>query len=179
MLPAPVALPRRRRRQRRGRAGVGTAPAGPASGSAGMEFDDSRADRVVAAPSSLAVVHPQGVAPPVDGDAAVRGRRPLVARRSGSRSPRRASPSGAASSAASAAAASPPVLLAGRVATIQGLVSRPELDHVLVDLKKFDASAGRWICSTQGGEQLRILPEKLKPIEETHQKFSRLRYEAG
>ena len=123
---------------------------------------------MIAAPSSVAVVHPQGVVPPVESDAAVRGRRPLVARRSGSRSPRRASPKGAGSAAAAAAAAPPPALLVGRVAIIQGLVSRPELDHALVDLKKFDSSAGRWICSTQGGEQLRILPEKLKPIEETH-----------
>lgn len=172
--PGPAALPRRRRR--RGRAlRAGAPPFVP-----GAEFDDSWADGVVAATPALSgVLLPREVVvPPLDADAAVRGRRPLIARRSGSRSPRRSSPG--AASPPPAAAAAPPVLalLEGRVATIQGLVSRPELERVIVDLKKFDASAGRWICSTKGGEQLRILPDKLQPIAESGQQFMRLRFGA-
>ena len=71
----------------------------------------------------------------------------------------------------SAAAASAPPLLAGRVATIIGLVSRPELVQ--------DKTSGRWICRVKGGEQLRLLPVRLVPIAETGQQFSRLRYDAS
>ena len=76
---------------------------------------------------------------------------------------------------AAAAAAAAPSLLAGRVATIKGLVSRPELEGFLVVLDAQDAATNRWICHTRGGEQLRILPEKLVPIPEEGQKFKKLR----
>ena len=150
----PGAQPRRRRR---GRARAAAAPA------VVPEFDDSWADGVrVAAPPAQPLALPLRAAageeggPPLD-DAAVRGRRPLIVRRSGSRSPRRLSPD-------PAAALSSLALLAGRVATIKGLVSRPELD-----------TSVRWICHVKGGEQLRILPEKPVPNAENGQKFSRLR----
>lgn len=165
--PQPVAQPRRRRR---GRARAAVAPA------AVPEFVGSGAGGVVVAPQPLLLAIPLRAAPaavgavagvevvpPLD-EVAARGRRPLVARRSGTRSPRR-SPS--------------PALLAGRVAFIKGLVSRPELESVLVVLDELDVISGRWICRVKGGEQVRILPEKLLPISESGQKFSKLRYESS
>ena len=71
----------------------------------------------------------------------------------------------------------PPTLLDGHVATIKGLVSRPELEDVLVVLETIDIDSGRWICHVKGGEKLRILPEKLVPIAAVGQRFSRLRYD--
>ena len=50
---------------------------------------------------------------------------------------------------------------------------------LLVVLDVQDMTSGRWICRTKGGEQLRIFPEKLVPLAETGQKFSRLRYDAS
>ena len=79
--------------------------------------------------------------------------------------------------AAAAAPGLPLALLAGQVATIKGLVSRPELEGVLVALGVQDKDSGRWICHAKGGEKLRILPEKLVPIAADVQKFSRLRYD--
>jgi hypothetical protein len=158
----PGAQPRRRRR--------GRAPAAAAAPVAVPEFDDSWADGVHVAPPVPAQ--------PLD-DAAARGRRPLVARHSGSRSPRRLSPMPASVAPVAAAAAHglPLALLAGRIATIKGLVSRPKLENVLVALDVQDMESGRWICHIKGGEKLRILPEKLVPIAEDGQKFSRLRYD--
>lgn len=169
--PGPGALPRRRRRGRVLRAAA--PPFVPST-----ELNDEWADGVVAAPLAQSGVLPprEEVVPPHDGDVAVRGRRPLIARRSGSRSPRRSSPRDASPTPCAAAAPLPLVLLEGRVATIVGLVSRPELDGALVVLKEFVASAGRWICTLSGGEQLRILPVKLVPIAETGQKFMMLRF---
>ena len=167
----PRAQPRRRRR---GRAPVAAAaPVVP-------EFDDSWADGVHVAPPA------QALALPLD-DAAVRGRRPLVARHSSSRSPRRLSPVGPAPAVADAAEPLPledaeplsPALLAGQVATIKGLLSRPDLEDVLVVLDEQDVLSGRWICHVKGGEKVRILPDKLAPIPESGQKFSRLRYDTS
>ena len=172
----PGAQPRRRRR---GRASAAAAPV------AVPEFDDdSWADGVGAAPSAQQLALPLRVAagdevgPPL-GVAAVRGLRPLVARHSGSRSPRRLSPRPHSAPPVAAAAAErlTLALLAGRVATIKGLVSRPELENVLVVLDVQDKASGRWICHVKGGEKLRILPEKLVPIAEDGQKFSKLRYD--
>ena len=70
-----------------------------------------------------------------------------------------------------------PALLAGQVATIKGLLSRPDLEDVLVVLDEQDVLSGRWICHVKGGEKVRILPEKLVPIAEDGQKLSRLRYD--
>ena len=79
--------------------------------------------------------------------------------------------------AAAAAERLPLALLAGHVATIKGLVSRPELENVLVVLDVQDEFSSRWICHVKGGEKLRILPEKLVPIAEDGQKLSRLRFD--
>ena len=164
----PGAQPRRRRR---GRAPDVAAPV------VVSEFDDSWADEVRVAPPAQLVALPlraaagDEVGPPL-GDVALRGRRPLVARRSGTRSPRRSYPLLCA-----AAEPLPLALLAGHVAIIKGLVSRPELEGVLVVLDVLDKNSGRWICYVNGGEKLRILPEKLVPIAEDSQKFSRLRYD--
>ena len=171
----PGAQPRRRRR---GRAAAATPAVDP-------EFDDSWADGASAAPParllalSLSAAAGDEVVPPLEG-AAVRGRRELVATHSGPRSPRRKSARPVDAAAAAAAAEPLPLaLLAGRVATVKGLVSRPDLENVLVVLDVQDMTSGRWICRTKGGEQLRILPKKLTPIAETGQKFLRLRYDAS
>ena len=37
----------------------------------------------------------------------------------------------------------------------------------------------KWICHVKGGEKVRILPDKLAPIPESGQKFSRLRYDTS
>jgi hypothetical protein len=164
--PEPGAQPRRRRR--------GRARGAAAHPAVDLEFDDRWADGVVAAPLGL----PGDVVPPHD-EVTVQGRRPLIARRSGSRTPpRNISPRPRAVEPSAAAASAPP-LLAGRVATIIGLVSRPELDNVLVVLDVQDKTSGRWICRVKGGEQLRLLPVRLVPIAETGQQFSRLRYDAS
>ena len=57
-------------------------------------------------------------------------------------------------------------LLVGNVATIKGLVSRPELDGVPVLLESLDSTSGRWICLVKGGEKMNILPQKLVPVFE-------------
>ena len=167
----PGAQPRRRRR--------GRAPVVAVAPVVVPEFDDSWADEVCVAPPAQLVALPlraaagDEVGPPL-GDVALRGRRPLVARRSGTRSPRRSSPLLAA-----VAEPLPLALLAGHVAIIKGLVSRPELEGVLVVLDVLDKNSGRWICYVNGGEKLRILLEKLVPIAEDSQKFSRLRYDTS
>ena len=81
--------------------------------------------------------------------------------------------------AAAAVARVPLTLLAGHVATIKGLVSRPELEDVLVVLEAQDMDSGRWLCHVKGSEKLRILPEKLVPIAAVGQRFSRLRYDSS
>ena len=158
------AQPRRRRRKQALRADAPTSV--PPS-----ELNDEWADEVASKSA-------QGIVPAVPPlyDLPVAGvRRPLVARLSSSRSPRRSSP---APTATTATAAAPGSLRAGCIALIEGLVSRPELDQSLVELTRLDANASRWVCRSKGGEQLRITPDKLKVILEDHQCFQRLRYEA-
>ena len=103
---------------------------------------------------------------------------PPGAARTSSRSPRRSSglAPGAAVASAGPAPASP---RAGRIATLHGLVSRPDLDQAYVLLHEVDPKTGRWICRTKGGEQLRISPNKLVVIPEDHQRFMKLRFEAA
>ena len=102
------------------------------------------------------------------------GPRMLVARRSGSRSPRgedlliQPSPS--------AEGASP--LLAGHIAAIVGLESRPELAGAHVVLVEFDPATSRWICRTKSKEKLRIKPEKLQSFTPGLQKFAQRKFEA-
>ena len=117
------------------------------------EFDDAWADGVSIGP--------------------VRRASPLPRSRSGSRSPRRdeVAPAEAASGAAG--------LREGRVASVQGVVSRPDLVGALVLLLAFDEASGRWVVRTAGGERLRLLPGRLAAIPDKDQTFSRLRFEKG
>ena len=142
-VPPGPAQPRRRRR--RDRALRAVAPPFVPAALADAELDDAWADEV-AVSSSLAVS--SWVVPPFIGPAADAARRPLIARRSSSRSPRRPSPERSSDAVDAAPVAS--ALLQGRVATVEGLVSRPELDQGLVHLKEFDAKAGRWVCQLAG-----------------------------
>ena len=135
----------RRPKRRRGRAlRADAAPFEPV-----MELDDdSWADGTVAFGPAAAPPDwpPRAELPgPAPADP---GRLPLVPRRA-SRSPRRASPS---SSAPPAAVAATPklALLAGRVAAIGVLESRPELLNTLVVLTEFDQKSGRWLCLLKG-----------------------------
>ena len=165
------AQPRRPKRQRGRALRADAAPFEPV-----MELDDdSWADgAVVFGPAAAPPDWPPRVELPGSAPADP-GRLPLVPRRA-SRSPRRPSPS---SSAPLAAGAATPklALLAGRVAAIGVLESRPDLRNSLVVLSEFDEKSGRWLCLLKGGDCLRILPSKLKPLAESAQKFSRLRYE--
>jgi hypothetical protein len=171
--------PRRRRRR---------ASAAAAPDLEDVELDDAWADGVNVAPAASGIALPgrdapaavgpvavPGVVPPPTGEE-IRQRRPLVARRSGTRSPRAKKPLPDNAWQGFSPVPLSPVLQAGRVATIRGLVSRPELEDVLVVLDECDKRSGRWICHTKGGEQLRILPEKLVPIAENGQEFMRLRF---
>ncbi len=126
-----------------------------ASASPVAELDDAWADGVSIAPGRRAPSPP----------------RPRS--RSGSRSPRRdeAAPAVVAAGAAG--------LVAGRVATVQGVVSRPDLVGAVVLLLSFDAGSGRWVARTAGGERLRLLPGRLAVIPENEQTFTRLRFDKG
>ncbi len=138
-----------RRRQRR-RAARGASA--PPVGEA--ELDDAWADGVST---------PGRPAPPP----------PRPRSRSGSRSPRRDEV------APAVAAAGAVGLAAGRVATVQGVVSRPDLVGALVLLLAFDEASGRWVARTVGGERLRLLPGRLAVIPGSDQASARLRFEKG
>jgi hypothetical protein len=129
------------------------------------------------APIVFGPVAESGIVHPLCVDAA-RQRRPLVARRSGSRSPRLIVPTSDGARHAVSPESLPPALRVGRVATIKGLVSRPELDGALAMFSECDKAADRWVCRIKGCAQLRILPEKLVPTDESGQEFLRLRFDA-
>ena len=178
----PGAQPRRRRRRRRRR---GRAPTGVVAFDPG--FDDSWADGIhIPAPAQAIALPLSAVAgveeSPILDDADVRRRRPLVARRS--RTPpgtvsEASMSSGSKPAAAIASGTSIVALPVGHVATIKGLVSRPELDGILVLLEAMDFTSGRWICRVNGGETLRILPEKLVPVPLQDQEMLRLRFDSS
>jgi hypothetical protein len=135
------------------------------------EFDDEWADS--------AVIHgpaPAPALPPAGLRDAVRDRPPraLVARRSGTRSPRR---DGQQQPESCVAAVSP--LVVGRVASIKHLDARPDLDGVYVDLVEFDAAAGRWVCVTRSKERLRIKADKLQGFALGFQALARQKFDAG
>ena len=138
-----------RRRQRRRAARGASAPPVVEA-----ELDDAWADGVSA---------PGRPAPPP----------PRPRSRSGSRSPRRDEV------APAVAAAGAVGLAAGRVATVQGVVSRPDLVGALVLLLAFDEASGRWVARTVGGERLRLLPGRLAVIPGSDQASARLRFEKG
>ena len=98
----------------------------------------------------------------------------LVARRSGSRSPR--GEDLLIQPGPSAEGASP--LSAGHIAAIVGLESRPELAGAHVVLVEFDPAAGRWVCRTKSKEKMRIKPERLQSLNPVFQKFAQRKFEA-
>ena len=150
---------RRRRRRRAAQARArDPAPLEARGRASGEEFDDTWADGVSVAPGRRTALPP----------------RPRS--RSGSRLPRR--DEDAPASASTVAAADPAGLAVGRVATVRGVVSRPELVGEQVLLLSFDAAAGRWLARTLAGERLRLLPGRLVPLPEAAQRFSKLRFES-
>ena len=99
--------------------------------------------------------------------------RVLVARRSGSRSPRGVDYRQPASISAEA---SP--LVKGHIASIVGLETRPDLSSTFVLLVEWDAGACRWVCRTTTNEQVRIKPEKLQSLNAAHQVSARQKFDA-
>jgi len=97
----------------------------------------------------------------VHGPANLRPARRLVERRSGSRSPR------GGQLLQPAPDASP--LVAGHMAAIKTLSSRPELAGQHIRLIEFDAAAGRWRCALRNGEFLRIHQGKLQSVNPAFQ----------
>ena len=85
----------------------------------------------------------------------------LLRRRSGSRSPRGAPEQ-------PLPVASP--LVAGHLAAIKTLLSRPELDGQHIRLIEFDAAAGRWQCALRSGERLRIHQGKIQSVNPAFQR---------
>jgi hypothetical protein len=87
--------------------------------------------------------------------------RPLIARKSGT--PPRKCGLGEPEPLPGRITASP--LLAGSIAAVVGLTSRPDLEGAYVELLEFDSAACRWICRTAKREQVRVVPEKLQSFQ--------------
>jgi len=87
--------------------------------------------------------------------------RPLIARKSGT--PPRKCGLGEPEPLPKRITASP--LLAGSIAAVVGLTSRPDLEGAYVELLEFDSAACRWICRTAKREQVRVVPEKLQSFQ--------------
>jgi hypothetical protein len=124
-----------------------------------LELDDEWADGTV----------PFGPAnaPPAAAPEAAQPQRVLKARRSGTRSPRR----GDEEPQLPSTLASP--LVAGHVAAIKKLDSRPELENEKVLLLEYVPSSGRWICALSTGENLRILLAKLQSMNPSFQELAK------
>ena len=60
----------------------------------------------------------------------------------------------------------PPALEASGFAYVRGLVNRPELNDEILQLARFDAQAGRWVCTAGDGEQLRLRLNNLVPVSD-------------
>jgi hypothetical protein len=87
--------------------------------------------------------------------------RPLIARKSGT--PPRKCGLGEPEPLSERITASP--LLAGSIAAVVGLTSRPDLEGAYVELLEYDSAARRWICRTAKKEQVRVVPEKLQSFQ--------------
>ena len=113
-------------------------------------FDDGWAD-------GLPTVRP--AEPPAAVDGATR--RPLLPRRSGSRSPRREDDTTVPSSSPSAStpAPSPVALVVGHIAAVCGLTSRPELNGLKCRLIEF--SDDLWLCDVGRPGRVRLRTTKL------------------
>lgn len=95
-------------------------------------------------------------------------RRRLLQRRSGSRSPRggqHEQPDPVASS-----------LVAGHMASIKMLSSRPELAGQQIRLVEFDDAADRWRCALRSGEFLRIHQSKLQSVNPGLQRLAEQKF---
>ena len=138
-----------------------TAAFHPADGS--MELEDEWADG--------SVPYGPANAPPAAAPEAAEPPSVLQTRRVGSRSPRR----GMEEPQQPSTLASP--LVAGDIAAIKLLDSRPELEHEKVKLVEYVPAKGRWICALGTGEQLRIKPEKLQSMNPAFQKLAKQAFE--
>ena len=130
------------------------------------EFNDGWADGVGTAVALPAAGH-DGCEGPPD-----RPGRVLVARRSGSRSPRRADELQQPDSGVSP-------LVAGDIASIKTLVKRPDLDQQLVRLVELDVAAGRWLCVLRSKERLRITPDNLQSLHPAFQDLAKQKFKAA
>ena len=130
------------------------------------EFNDGWADGVGTAVALPAAGH-DGCEGPPD-----RPGRVLVARRSGSRSPRRADELQQPDSGVSP-------LVAGDIASIKRLVKRPDFDQQLVRLVEVDVAAGRWLCVLRSKERLRITPDNLQSFHPAFQDLAKQKFKAA
>jgi hypothetical protein len=130
------------------------------------EFNDGWADGVGTAVALPAAGH-DGCEGPPD-----RPGRVLVARRSGSRSPRRADELQQPDSGVSP-------LVAGDIASIKTLVKRPDFDQQLVRLVELDVAAGRWLCVLRSKERLRITPDNLQSVHPAFQDLAEQKFKAA
>jgi hypothetical protein len=107
---------------------------------------------------------PIGFIDPLPASASVPGPRPrpLIARRSGT-PPRKCGLGEPRTEPLSERITASP-LLAGSIAAVVGLTSRPDLEGAYVELLEFSA-ARRWICRTAKNEQIRVVPEKLQSFQ--------------
>ena len=101
--------------------------------------------------------------------------RPLIARKSGS--PPRKCGLGEPEPLQERILPSP--LLAGSIAAVVGLTSRPDLEGAYVELLEYDSAARRWICRTAKKEQVRVVPEKLQSFQPgLFQQLAQTKFEA-
>ena len=101
--------------------------------------------------------------------------RPLIARKSGP--PPRKCGLGEPEPLSERITASP--LLAGSIAALVGLTSRPDLEGAYVELLEYDSAARRWICRTAKKEQVRVVPEKLQSFQPgLFQQLAQTKFEA-
>jgi hypothetical protein len=101
--------------------------------------------------------------------------RPLIARKSGT--PPRKCGLGEPEPLSERITASP--LLAGSIAAVVGLTSRPDLEGAYVELLEYDSAARRWICRTAKKEQVRVVPEKLQSFQPgLFQQLAQTKFEA-
>ena len=90
--------------------------------------------------------------------------RPLIARKSGTSPPRKCGLGERRTEPLPERLTACP-LLAGSIAAVVGLTSRPDLEGSYVELLEYDSAASRWICRTAKKEQVRVVPEKLQSFQ--------------
>ena len=98
--------------------------------------------------------------------------RVLAARRTGTRSPRRADELQQPDSGVSP-------LVAGDIAAIKTLVKRPDFDQQLVRLVELDVAAGRWLGVLRNKERLRITSGNLQGLHTAFQDLAKQKFKAA